>query len=83
MRLVRHNPLNTASVFRNTFDDFFTNPEFKTKNNCCFSPAVDIVNREDSVELNVELPGMSKEAIFVNIEDNVLTISGERKFVEE
>jgi len=82
MRLVRYNPLNELTAFRNTFEDFFTT-ECKTKNEPSFSPAVDIINKEDSVQLNVELPGMEKENIDVNIEDKVLTISGERKFKQK
>lgn len=83
MRLVRYNPLNELSVLRNSFDDFFTDPVFKTRNSQCFSPAVDIENKTDYVELNVELPGMKKDEISVNIEDKVLTISGERKIETE
>ncbi len=84
MRLVKYNPLNERSLFRTAFDDFFTGPESRTINSHFFYPAVDIVNKEDKIELAVELPGMNKEAICVNIEDRILTISGERKFeVEE
>jgi len=83
MRLVRYNPLNELSVFRNAFDDFFTDSVSRIEKSQCFSPAVDIVNKEDKVELNVDLAGMKKEDIVVNIEDKVLTISGERKFQEE
>lgn len=79
MRLVRYNPFNELSIFKNTFDDFFTDPVFKNRETKAFSPAVDILNKADAVELNVELPGFSKDDIKVNIEDRVLTISGEYK----
>ncbi|WDP88802.1 MAG: Hsp20/alpha crystallin family protein [Desulfobacter sp.] len=82
MRLVRYNPFNEMTLFKNAFDDFFNDAAPKAAPQC-FSPAVDIINRENRVELNVELPGMKKENISVNIEDKVLTISGERKFEEE
>ncbi|MCG8615424.1 MAG: Hsp20/alpha crystallin family protein, partial [Desulfobacterales bacterium] len=48
-----------------------------------WTPAVDIVSNDDTVDLNVELPGMKKEDITVNIEDRVLTIAGERKVENE
>lgn len=83
MRLVRYNPLNELSAFRNAFDDFFTAPAVKPESSPSFSPAVDIVSTEDHVELAVELPGMNKEDICVNIEDKVLTISGQRNWQEE
>jgi len=83
MRLVRYNPLNERALFRNAFDDFFTRPVSKTRTGQCFSPAVDIINKDETIELTVELPGMKKEAISLNIEDKVLTISGECKVQEE
>ena len=83
MRLVRYNPFNEMTLFKNAFDDFFNDAGFRPAASQNFSPAVDIVNGEGTVELNVELPGMKKEDISVNIEDKVLTISGERKFEDE
>ncbi len=44
---------------------------------------MDIVSHDDTVVLNVELPGMKKEDISVNIEEKVLTIKGERKLENE
>ncbi len=83
MRLVRYNPLNELSVFRNAFDDFFTDSACKARETKAWYPAVDIKSNEETVELSVELPGMNKEDISVNIEDKVLTISGERTFDDE
>lgn len=76
MRLVRYNPFNEMTLFKTAFDDFFTDSAFKSRET--WTPAVDIVDNDDRVELSVELPGMKKEDIRVNIEDRVLTISGER-----
>ena len=80
MRLVRYNPFNEMTLFRNAFNDFFNDPVFTgTKTEDTWAPVVDILDKKDHVLLNVELPGVSKEDITVNIEDRVLTISGERK----
>ena len=44
-----------------------------------FRPAVDIYEQGDDVHIDVELPGVKPEEIKVNVEGDVLTISGERK----
>ena len=44
-----------------------------------FSPLVDILAGEDEVVVLVELPGMSRDEVSVEIEDGTVTISGERK----
>lgn len=43
-------------------------------------PSVDISETEKQFELSVELPGMKKEDISIDLENGRLTISGERKF---
>ncbi len=48
-----------------------------------WTPAVDIYETDDAIILEAELPGMNEKDIEVKIEDNVLTIRGERKFEEE
>jgi HSP20 family protein len=47
--------------------------------NRAFRPAVDIYEEGDDVHIDVELPGVKPEEIKVNVEGDVLTISGERK----
>lgn len=46
-------------------------------------PAVDICETESEFSAIAELPGMTKDDIEVSVEDNVLTISGERKLEKE
>ena len=46
-------------------------------------PAVDIRETEDSLKLLVDLPGMTKENVNITVENNVLSISGERKLENE
>jgi HSP20 family protein len=45
-------------------------------------PAVDVFDRKDAVVLKAELAGMNPDDIEIEVEDNVLTIKGERKFEE-
>lgn len=42
-------------------------------------PAVDIRETKDAVSLEIELAGLPKEAVTVNVENGVLTLTGERK----
>ncbi len=78
MRLVKYNPFDEMTLFKNAFNDFFNDRAMATGDTETFSPAVDIVDKDNEVHLNVELPGIKKEDISVNIENRVLTISGER-----
>jgi HSP20 family protein len=48
-----------------------------------FSPAVDVREESDAIVLQAELPGMKPEDVKVNLEGNLLTISGERKHEHE
>ncbi len=47
-----------------------------------FMPRVNIRETEDDVTLVFEVPGMAKEDIKVTVENNVLTVSGQRKEAE-
>jgi HSP20 family protein len=45
-----------------------------------WNPHVDIYENKDQISLEVEIPGMSKDDIHLTFENNVLTLSGERRF---
>ena len=46
-------------------------------------PAVDVFDEHDAVVLKAELAGMKPDDIQIEVEDNVLTIKGERTFSEK
>jgi HSP20 family protein len=46
-------------------------------------PPVDIAEDKDKITLTAELPGFSEDQVQLNMEGNILTIRGERKFEEE
>jgi HSP20 family protein len=48
-----------------------------------FVPAVDIYEDEHSVQLKLEVPGVDSKDLDIKIENNTLTVSGERKFEKE
>lgn len=45
-----------------------------------WSPKVDIFENKENLVIEAELPGMKREDVDVSIENNVLTLRGERKF---
>jgi HSP20 family protein len=45
-----------------------------------WAPAVDIHENDDSYSVKVDLPGVSKDDIQVDLHDSTLTIKGEKKF---
>jgi HSP20 family protein len=46
-------------------------------------PAMDLVETEDQFVLRADLPGLTEADVEVSLEDNVLTVSGERKAEHE
>ncbi|MCF6246231.1 MAG: Hsp20/alpha crystallin family protein [Desulfobacula sp.] len=83
MKLVRYNPFNEIDFWGNSFNSCFNDPITKSRRPQEWVPVVDILSKDDTVILNVELPGVNKEDICVNIEEKVLTIKGERKLENE
>jgi HSP20 family protein len=45
-----------------------------------WNPSVDIFENQNQIVLEAELPGMKPEEVEISIENNVLTLHGERKF---
>ena len=48
-----------------------------------FVPPVDVYEDEHSVQLKLEVPGIEEKDLDVKVENNTLTVSGERKFEKE
>src|SRR5579863_6820694 len=48
-----------------------------------FAPAVDVYEDEHSVTLKIEVPGIDEKDIDVRVENNTLTVHGERKFEKD
>ena len=45
-----------------------------------WAPSVDIYENKDQIVLEAELPGMKQEDFDLSIENNIITLRGERKF---
>lgn len=48
-----------------------------------WAPAVDIHETENELVLKADIPGISEKELDVRVENNMLTIRGERKFEQE
>ncbi|MEX1268975.1 MAG: Hsp20/alpha crystallin family protein [Balneolaceae bacterium] len=67
--------------FSDIMDEFFNDAVANRRST--FTPGIDVSETEKQFIVDVELPGMEKKDIDLNIENNRLTISGERKFEKE
>ena len=87
MSLIRYNSaLNdfVPTSFSNLVDRFFNESVARTGGSAySFVPRVDIVENEKAFEIHVAVPGMDKDEFKVDLNDNYLTVSGERKFTQE
>lgn len=87
MKLVRWTPMqDMASSFTQELEPFFNNGFGRGLFNLPsrvldqgWQPVVDVEERENELVLNAELPGMKKKDIEISVEDNVLTLVGEKK----
>jgi HSP20 family protein len=89
MALVRWEPVRELNSLQNEmnrlFSTFFDSPA-PTGNGGALRrwiPAMDLVETEDHFVVRADLPGLDEGDIKVELEDNVLTISGERKAEHE
>ena len=83
MSIIRYNPSDFAPTSFSSLIDKFFNDSMQRSGHNTFIPKVDIIESEKAFELQVEAPGMNKEDFKIEVKDNYLTISGERKFSTE
>lgn len=99
MSVVKYNPWQLRHVdrdeflapFDRVFDEVFAAhfPELTKELGVGFFekqsyPRVDVIDYNNRVEIVAEIPGLSKEEVSVEVQDNVLTISGQKtKSVED
>ncbi len=65
------------------FEDQFGNGREDSLTAGAFIPPVDIYEDEHSILLKLEVPGIDEKDLEVKVENNVMTVSGERKFEKE
>jgi len=64
-------------------DKLFNGDSFIGKHEFTSTPDVNVIEYNERFELHMALPGVTKEEIILNIEENVLTISMERKEIKD
>jgi HSP20 family protein len=88
MALIRWEPVRELGTIQNEmnrlFNSFFDTPAPANGQALRrWVPAMDLVETESDFVLKADLPGMSESDVNIEVEDNVLTISGERKAEHE
>jgi HSP20 family protein len=84
MALVKWDPFRDVEKLQNRINRMFEDSFGRTRDPdeemglCAWRPPVDIYETEIGVVLAVELPGVGKENISVEVKDNILTLKGER-----
>jgi HSP20 family protein len=67
----------------NLFQDYGRNNQEELTTSGSFIPAVDVYEDEHKVTLKLEVPGVNEQDLDVQVENNTLTIRGQRKFEKE
>lgn len=91
MAIVRWEPfrdlLTTQDRFNRLFNDTFarafggdSGEDVGTR---AWTPAVDVLENDQNVVLKAELPGIDPKDVEIRIQDNTLTLKGERKFEKD
>jgi HSP20 family protein len=81
-------PFRQLSTLRDEIDRLFDAPlssltELSQPFSSGWVPALDLSEDKDNYVVQMELPGMNKEAIDISLHEGVLSISGERKEEEK
>jgi HSP20 family protein len=79
MSLSHFDPLASLRLFEDSFTRMVNEP----RANRPWSPAVDIYETENELVLKADLPDVDLKDIDVKVENQTLSISGERKFDQE
>jgi HSP20 family protein len=76
MSLSHFDPLANIRLFEDAFSRFINEPQ----TNRPWSPAVDIYETENELVLKADLPEVDQKDIDVRVENQTLTITGQRNF---
>ncbi len=87
MTLMRWNPIKDLLAIQEEMNKLFDEKLDKFSEGALqeriWEPLVDIYEEEDKFVIKAEVPDVDKKDIEITIEDNVLTIKGEKKFERE
>ncbi len=77
MKPIIRKPINDPIL--SFFDDFLTNQLAKVGNEQLVVPAVNIIENDKEVKIDVAAPGLSKKDFEISVENNTLTISAHKE----
>ena len=83
MNIIKYDPFREMRSLQDEVNRLFASSFSRGDNDLmrgAWSPSVDIFENQNEIVLEAELPGMKPEEVEISIENNVLTIHGERKF---
>ena len=85
MAITRWDPFREVVALQDRFNTLFRdlNESEGTLTTASFVPAVDVYEDEKKVVLKLEVPGIEEKDLDVSVENNTLTVKGERKFEKE
>jgi len=86
MAITRWDPFREVVALQNRMNSLFGNLNAETESaltTASFVPAVDVYEDEKKVVLKLEVPGIEEKDLDVSVENNTLTVKGERKFENE
>ena len=85
MTLVRWKPFSDVPAFHNDVNRLFEEIWGNARSNelGAWYPAVDLTESETEFKLMAELPGMAREDVKITLNDNVVTLRGEKKAASE
>jgi HSP20 family protein len=84
--LTRFEPFREFSTLQDRMNRLFQQnfgDREEALSNVGFTPAVDVYEDEHNITLKIEVPGIEEKDIDVRLENNRLTVHGERKFEKE
>ncbi len=88
MAIIRWDPFRDLVTLREKMNRLFEDVgagrgQEKELISSSWNPAVDIYESENQLVMTAEIPGVDEKDVEIKIEDNTLTIKGERKFEKE
>jgi len=75
--LTRWDPFAELGELRSRFDRMFD--EWLDGRERAWTPAVDVVREDDHLVVRADLPGLKPEEVKIEVEDDILTISGDHE----
>ena len=85
MAITRWDPFREVVALQNRMNSLFRdmNEAENPLTTASFVPAVDIYEDAQKVTLKLEVPGIDQKDLDIRVENNTLTVKGERKFEKE